>query len=41
MLQMDALQAKDTELAKAWIFANLLAAFLIDDMIQPSLAFPP
>ena len=29
------------ELAKAWIFANLLAAFLIDDIIQPSLDFPP
>ncbi|WP_375705027.1 hypothetical protein, partial [Escherichia coli] len=25
----------------AWIFANLLAAFLIDDIIQPSLDFPP
>ncbi len=33
LLQMDALRAKDTELAKAWIFANLLVAFLIDDMI--------
>ncbi|HIC4797273.1 TPA: hypothetical protein ACW4K0_004808, partial [Salmonella enterica subsp. enterica serovar Minnesota] len=33
--------AKEPELAKAWIFANLLAAFLIDDIIQPSLDFPP
>ena len=41
LLQMDALRAKDTELAKAWIFANLLAAFLIDDEIQPPRAFPP
>ncbi|MBL3996496.1 hypothetical protein FQP75_06595 [Escherichia coli] len=32
---------KEPELAKAWIFANLLAAFLIDDIIQPSLDFPP
>ncbi|WP_446498351.1 transposase [Escherichia coli] len=37
----DALRAKEPELAKAWIFANLLAAFLIDDIIQPSLDFPP
>ncbi|EEN6759458.1 IS4 family transposase, partial [Escherichia coli] len=35
------LRAKEPELAKAWIFANLLAAFLIDDIIQPSLDFPP
>ncbi|MDC6795708.1 hypothetical protein N6O45_22190, partial [Escherichia coli] len=32
---------QEPELAKAWIFANLLAAFLIDDIIQPSLDFPP
>jgi len=32
---------KDTELAKAWIFANLIAAFLIDDVIQPPLVFLP
>ena len=41
LLHLDALRAKEPELAKAWIFANLLAAFLIDDMIQPSLDFPP
>ncbi|SOQ74212.1 hypothetical protein A4157S3_590119 [Escherichia coli] len=41
MLHLDALRAKEPELAKAWIFANLLAAFLIDDIIQPSLDFPP
>ena len=41
LLQMDALRAKNTELAKAWIFANLLTAFLTDEIIQPSLAFPP
>ncbi|EIQ57885.1 transposase for insertion sequence element IS421 domain protein [Escherichia coli EPECa12] len=38
---ISALRAKEPELAKAWIFANLLAAFLIDDIIQPSLDFPP
>ncbi|EHD3450094.1 transposase, partial [Escherichia coli O152] len=37
LLHLDALRAKEPELAKAWIFANLLAAFLIDDIIQPSL----
>lgn len=41
LLHLDALRAKELELAKAWIFANLLAAFLIDDIIQPSLDFPP
>ncbi len=40
LLHLDALRAKEPELAKAWIFANLLAAFLIDDIIQPSLDFP-
>ncbi|HFH2707998.1 TPA: IS4-like element IS421 family transposase, partial [Escherichia coli] len=34
LLHLDALRAKEPELAKAWIFANLLAAFLIDDIIQ-------
>ncbi|WP_205940862.1 transposase, partial [Escherichia coli] len=37
LLHLDALRAKEP----AWIFANLLAAFLIDDIIQPSLDFPP
>ncbi len=41
LLHLDALRAKEPELAKAWIFANLLAAFLIYDIIQPSLDFPP
>ncbi|WP_157919481.1 transposase, partial [Escherichia coli] len=41
LLHLDALRAKEPELAKAWIFANLLAAFLIDDIIQPSLDFSP
>lgn len=41
LLHLDALRAKEPELAKAWIFANLLVAFLIDDIIQPSLDFPP
>ncbi|HBA6364040.1 TPA: IS4-like element IS421 family transposase, partial [Escherichia coli] len=41
LLHLDALRAKEPELAKAWIFANLFAAFLIDDIIQPSLDFPP
>lgn len=41
LLHLDGLRARDPELAKAWIFTNLLAAFLIDDMLQPSLDIPP
>lgn len=41
LLHLDASRAKEPELAKAWIFTNLLAAFLIDNIIQPSLDFPP
>ncbi|MCW3299654.1 transposase [Escherichia coli] len=38
---LDALRAKEPELAKAWIFANLLAAFLIDDISAAIAGFPP
>ncbi|MGP4877752.1 hypothetical protein ACTXQV_37770, partial [Klebsiella pneumoniae] len=41
LVEIPAGKRKEPELAKAWIFANLLAAFLIDDIIQPSLDFPP
>lgn len=41
LLHLDALRAKEPELAKAWIFSNLLAAFLIDETVQASLDFPP
>lgn len=41
LLHLDALRAKEPELARAWIFSHLLAAFLIDETIQPSLDFPP
>ncbi len=41
LLHRGALRAKEPELAKVWIFANLPAAFLIDDIIQPSPDFPP
>lgn len=41
LLNLDALRARDKGLAQAWIFANLLAAFLIDDMIRPAPDSPP
>ncbi|WP_109614978.1 IS4 family transposase [Pseudaminobacter salicylatoxidans] len=41
LLHLDALRAKDPELARAWIFTNLLAAFIIDDMVQHTLDSPP
>ncbi|MGG7283943.1 transposase, partial [Escherichia coli] len=39
LLHLNTLRVKEPDLAKSWIFANLLAAFLIDDIIQPSLDF--
>jgi IS4 transposase len=41
LLNLDALRAKDPDLARAWIYANLLAAFLIDNMIRPAPDSPP
>ncbi|MBO9422579.1 IS4 family transposase [Labrenzia sp. R4_2] len=41
LLHLDALRAKDPELARAWIFTNLIAAFMIDDMVQHTLDSPP
>ena len=41
LLNLDALRARDPDLAPAWIYTNLLAAFLIDDMIRPAPARPP
>jgi len=41
LLNLDALRAKDPDLARTWIYANLLAAFLIDDMIRPAPDSPP
>ncbi|MBP7000764.1 IS4 family transposase [Amaricoccus sp.] len=34
LLRLDTLRARDPDLARAWIFANLLAAFLIEDMLR-------
>ncbi|MDR0808672.1 MAG: hypothetical protein LBE86_06030, partial [Gemmobacter sp.] len=34
LLNLDTLRAKDPDLARAWIYANLIAAFLIDDMAR-------
>jgi IS4 transposase len=41
LLNLDALRARDPDLARAWIYTNLLAAFLIDDMIRPAPDSPP
>lgn len=41
LLDLDALRARDPDLARAWIHTNLLAAFLIDDMIRPAPDSPP
>jgi len=41
LLNLDALRARDPDLARTWIYANLLAAFLIDDMIRPAPDSPP
>ncbi|MDR0808805.1 MAG: transposase [Gemmobacter sp.] len=41
LLNLDTRRAKDPDLARAWIYANLIAAFLIDDMARPAPgAFP-
>lgn len=41
LLNLDALRARDRNLARAWIYTNLLAAFLIDDIIRPAPDSPP
>ena len=41
LLNLDALRARDPDLARAWIYTNLLAAFLIDDMTRPAPDSPP
>ena len=41
LLDLDALRARDKRLARAWIYTNLLAAFLIEDMARPPPARPP
>ena len=41
LLNLDALRAKDKGLARAWIYTNLLAAFLIEDMARPPPDSPP
>jgi len=41
LLDLDALRARDPDLARAWIHTNLLAAFLIDAMIRPAPDSPP
>jgi hypothetical protein len=41
LLNLDALRARDPDLARAWIYTNLLAAFLVDDMIRPAPDSPP
>ena len=41
LLNLDTLRARDKGLARAWIYTNLLAAFLIEDMIRPAPDSPP
>lgn len=41
LLHLDALRAKDPALARAWLFTHLLAALLVDDMVQQVLDSPP
>lgn len=41
LLDLDALRAKDPDLARAWIYTNLIAAFLIDDMTRLAPDSPP
>ena len=41
LLDLDALRAKDPDLARAWIYTNLIAAFLIDDMTRLAPVSPP
>ena len=41
VLDLDNLPAKDPALARSWIFAKLLGAFLIDDLTSRYLSFSP
>jgi len=41
LLHLDALRAKDPALARAWLYTHLIAALLIDDMVQQALDSPP
>ncbi|MGQ0565641.1 MAG: transposase [Gemmobacter sp.] len=41
LLNLDTLRARDPALARAWIYTNLLAAFLLDDLIRPAPDSPP
>ena len=41
LLHLDALRAKDPALARAWLYAHLIAALLIDDMVQQALDSSP
>lgn len=41
LLHMDRLPAKDADLAKAWLHANLLVALLAEDTIAQNDGFPP
>ena len=41
LLHLDALPAKDPELARAWIYAKLIAALLLEDMTGQLLNSPP
>jgi hypothetical protein len=41
ILNIDRLPAKDPELARSWLYANLLLALLVDDLNQEFLDSPP
>jgi IS4 transposase len=41
LLHLDALRAKDPALARAWLYAHLIVALLIDDLAQQALDSPP
>ncbi len=41
LFNLDTLRAKDPQLAKAWIFANLLAVLLVEDMTRQMPDSPP
>jgi IS4 transposase len=41
LLHFDELRAKDPDLARAWLNTHLIAALLIDDMVQQTLDAPP
>lgn len=41
LLHLDALRAKDPALARAWIYAHLIAALMLDEVAQHALDSPP